>query len=239
MLLLTVLLLSAGLIAGGAEARAAAKVLEAPPELVAQIPAPADSDPRQARGTYVGTGKKAPYVGLVIQGRKVAIYVCDGSKLGDWFGGRSKKGKITARSAKRTVLEAKLSRGVVKGTVQVRGKRARAFVAKRPKGKKIGLFRRPSLEGHGFATVVLPTGVRGIGRTPEQVIGLKGKGDCTKNPGQNVYPGGCLISCETIRTLLNQIAATVPLTNPGSDVQNAYIQDFARWALQSDLNGCG
>ena len=132
--------------------------------LVRSLPDPFDPGARQPPGTYVGkVGRKGwTYVGVVLRGDRALVYLCDG-RASEWLGARVRDKRVLVRSARGTLVDAKVGEGVVRGSVRPRGQPAGAFSARAP-GEGAGVFSGPdpAVPGRVRRWIVLEDGVRGV-----------------------------------------------------------------------------
>src|SRR5690349_15076815 len=134
-----------------------------PGALLAKIPSPFDAARRQAAGTYVGSAlgdRAAPYLGLVVEHGKVAIYICDGKRLSEWFGGNVSHGRIDVVSALGARLVGVVTRSEFRGTPTLRAGSPIGYAARPAARVRGGLFRSKDRRGV-TGWILLPAGLRG------------------------------------------------------------------------------
>ena len=144
---------------GGSPASEDTEPRSAPRSIVGELPSYDHGE--QLEGTFVGASSDAgPYVATVLQGDETLAYVCDGDRLGDWFGGTVDGDRITAASDKGTSLEGSRQNGRLEGTVRLRDGGEHSFTLERPEGEFAGLYRNNGVDGAFAGTIVLPDGSR-------------------------------------------------------------------------------
>ena len=158
--------------------------------LVRSLPDPFDPGARQPPGTYVGkVGRKGwTYVGVVLRGDRALVYLCDG-RASEWLGARVRDKRVLVRSARGTLVDAKVGEGVVRGSVRPRGQPAGAFSARAP-GEGAGVFTGPdpAVPGRVRRWIVLEDGVRGVSDGTSNTIQV-GESTATATPTRTPTPG--------------------------------------------------
>jgi hypothetical protein len=126
--------------------RPAARFLVACAVLASLIAAGASPRPAGAadapRLEYVGqVGGTEAFVGIVIRGKAVTAYVCDGRKLARWFDGRLTGRRVRLHSPSGGRIALRIGRdGRARGVLRQAGRTSRRFVAVAARGRA-GLFR--------------------------------------------------------------------------------------------------
>ncbi|HEV3400998.1 MAG TPA: hypothetical protein VG078_04170 [Acidimicrobiales bacterium] len=128
------LVLVAGACGGGdggdEEARFTAATAPSP-TLVESLPSGFPGEESAVKDTFVGLAGEATKIGvaLVRRGDEVAVYLCDGQGVSDWFAGNLDGERLRLQSAEGTTLDASLADGGFSGTVAVHGGPPTAFTA--------------------------------------------------------------------------------------------------------------
>jgi hypothetical protein len=112
-----------------------------PARIVAQIPSLPFIAGNQAPGTFVATvgDDRQLFAALIVQRGRLAVYLCDGKRVSEWFGGRVSGGRFDLRTKKRTRITGQLSGATITGGVTLRGQGTLPYVARRAVGEE-GLF---------------------------------------------------------------------------------------------------
>ena len=149
---------------GADEEPAVERAIRPPAEIVRSLPSAFDAGARPAAGTYAGrVGGGPAYVGLVVRGGSALVYLCDGRES-EWFGSPVRDGRVRVRSARGTVVDARVEEGAVSGTIRPSGGGSFAFVADAARMPGVGVFAGPdpAVPGHVRRWIVLRDGVRGV-----------------------------------------------------------------------------
>jgi hypothetical protein len=142
----------------GGETSEALVARRAPAALVAQVPTLA-ADSEQAEGTFVGpTTGKGPFVAAVVQGSQTLAYVCNGDDFDDWFGGTVSAGRVRAKSAAGTVIDATRIGDTLKGTVTLGDGTRHSFTLSAAEGPNAGLYRVKGIEDRVLGWIRLGDG---------------------------------------------------------------------------------
>lgn len=98
-----------------------------------------------ATGSFVGKAQGSEaFIAFVAKDNKVLAYLCDGSKLADWFRlVQDESGAVEGRSSSGVRLQAKLGAQEIKGTVTLADGKALEFSAT-PISGEAGLYRSES-----------------------------------------------------------------------------------------------
>jgi hypothetical protein len=125
--------------------------------LVAQ--AEAEAEAPEYAGTVDGTDA---YIDLIVRGKDVSIYICDGAGLITWPEGKVKKdGTFTAESASGVKVNGTITDALASGVVTLTDGSEHAFNAQ-PATSPTGLYRRRPIIADGeavvAATIVLADG---------------------------------------------------------------------------------
>jgi hypothetical protein len=112
-----------------------------PARIVAQIPSLPFVAGNQAPGTFVATAgaDRELFVALIVQRGRLAVYLCDGNRVSEWFGGRLSEGRFDLRTKKRTRIVGQIGEGAITGSVTLAGKEALPYAARRAQAEE-GLF---------------------------------------------------------------------------------------------------
>ena len=184
--------------------------------IVAQIPPWFDARKPQAPGTYVGAAdnkKHNPYVAVVVQEDDVVVYVCDGKKIGDWFGGEVEDGRFNLESELGTAISGNVAGDKITGTVALPDGAELRYTADKAVKGKTGLGIGPSVnEGADRRWIATRFGLRGIDQegdtftdgtsTQAGTVGTQ-----TETPGAkegpdpkcvNFITAGCAAPCTTL-----------------------------------------
>lgn len=146
------LVLVAGACGGGddedEEARFTAATAPSP-SLLESLPSGLPGEEAAAKNTFVGLAGEASNIGVafVRHGDEVAVYLCDGQGISDWFAGRLDGDRLRLQSREGTRLDATLAGSVVSGTITVNGGRPIAFTAPPAEVGKTGILVRRQPEG--------------------------------------------------------------------------------------------
>lgn len=91
--------------------------------LVGSLPAGFPGDDVEVKNTFVGLAGEASKIGVafVRRGDEVAVYLCDGQTISDWFAGKLDGDRLRLQSAEGTKLDATLKKSGVSGTITVNG----------------------------------------------------------------------------------------------------------------------
>lgn len=119
------------------------------PSLLEALPAGLPGEEAAARNTFVGLAGEASKVGvaLVRHGDEVAVYLCDGQGVSDWFAGRLDGESLRLESREGTRLDATLGGSGFSGTIAVAGGQPIAFTAPPAEVGKTGILVRRQPDG--------------------------------------------------------------------------------------------
>ncbi len=127
------LVLLAGACGGGDDEKEASfRAATAPsPSLVQSLPSGFPGDEGAVRDTFVGLAGDPSKIGvaLVRRGDEVAVYLCDGQAVSDWFAGRLDGDRLRLQSPEGTRLDATLGGRGFNGTITLNDGQAIAFTA--------------------------------------------------------------------------------------------------------------
>jgi len=170
MAVLVVVAVGLTMVAGGAAEAKDSKKVKAKAAIfteVAAIQAKVDANTRQYTGTVDGTNA---YVAVLVSGKDVRVYICDGNALSAWFQGKvAKDGGFEAEAATGNKISGTISGTAAAGTVTLADGSEHAFTAPLATSPA-GLYERlPAKDASGelvsAATIVLPDGTqRGAAR---------------------------------------------------------------------------
>jgi hypothetical protein len=118
----------------------------------------------------VGTadGRRGPGVAFVVQGDQVVVYVCDGKKRGDWFGGRVADGRFDLETEDGTHVVGRVSSNRVTGTLAVAGGLEQRFTASPSQDRPstgLYVFDDPAKKGYKARWIITRSAVHGISST--------------------------------------------------------------------------
>jgi hypothetical protein len=144
----------------------------------AAIPAPSDAGGCPPPGTYLPAAGDEGWlhVAVVVDGRRVLGYLCDGHVIGDWLSGMIEHGHMRADGLRGSCLDAQVDPEQVWGSATAAGFEPVKFEARPPAPGDGGLYRAEDDPEQGFTLgwIVLEDGTRGLssdldGRVTTQV----------------------------------------------------------------------
>ena len=104
----------------------------------------------------------------MVQGDRVVVYVCDGKKRGDWFGGTAAGGRFDLETQDGTHVVGRVSPDRVTGTLAVAGGSEQRFTAARTQQRPstgLYVFDDPGKKGYKARWIVTRSAVHGISST--------------------------------------------------------------------------
>jgi hypothetical protein len=144
---------------------AAVNATKPDPRLVAQIPSTPGPGASHAPGTHVGATASGTGVAFIVGDDEVIVYLCDGDRASDWFGGALRDGGFDLRSEGGTHITGRIGAGAVGGTVSLAGRADEVYAAipaaeAAPTG--LFVFDDPTQDGLTARWIVSADGIRGV-----------------------------------------------------------------------------
>lgn len=132
------------------------------PSLVQSLPSGFPGDEGAVKDTFVGLAGEGSKVGvaLVRRGDEVAVYLCDGQGISDWFAGRLDGDRLRLQSGEGTKLDATLAGSGFSGTIAVNGGQPVTFTAPPALPGETGIAVR-RLPDRSLRWILTPDGVYG------------------------------------------------------------------------------